>query len=136
MKDDGALSAQPMSIISRPTEYGIDEIGEAAGDANTSTVFWFITSGDSEETSFSIFGNKSGDPLENTAAYRAATGKGGDAFYETAANVTTTSTFFGFYKTKTIHVTGKALKLKHIGTLTEERADRLRAMAAGAYKAK
>jgi len=123
--DGGALSGQPMSIVARPVEYAIAEIGDASGEATSTTILGLFHMGDDPGQQFSILGNKSNQGLEGVAAYRAAVSKGGDAFYQVFSHTTSTGIPL-LWSTKTTKVEGKALKMKHIGTVSEERSDRIR----------
>lgn len=122
---DGSMKAEAMSIVSRPLEYGVTELGDSNGTASKTTILGFITLGDADEFSLPILGAGTKSGLEGAAAYRAATAKGGDAFFQVSSR-TESSGIPGIYSKKTISVTGKALKLNHMGQLTAERADRIR----------
>lgn len=131
--DSARLSGEPHNILTRPLEYGIEQVGDAKGEASSTKILGLFSSGDQAGGAsglLSIFGAGSGDPLENTAAYRAATSVGGDAFY-LLTSVETTSGVPGIYSTRTIKVTGKALKILHLGPMDQQRSDRLRALKSG-----
>lgn len=131
--DRAALSGEAHSILTRPLEYGIEQVGDAQGEASSTTILGFFQTGDESGGAsglLSIFGAGSGDPLENTAAFRAATSVGGDAFY-LLTSVETESGVPGIYSTRTIRVTGKALKILHLGPMDQQRTDRLRALQSG-----
>lgn len=124
VRDRGGMDAEAMSIAARPTEYTVDEIGDSSGTATTTHVLGFLVAGDSVDAGLPILGNPGENPLVKLASYRAATAKGGDAFY----HVTTEKDSFGFgfiYKIETVKVTGRALKVKNLGTMSAERTDKL-----------
>ena len=124
VRDRGSMDAESMSVAARPTEYTVDEIGDSSGTATTTHVLGFLVAGDSVSAGLPILGSPGEDPLVKLASYRAATAKGGDAFY----HVTTEHDVFGFgfiYKIQTVKVTGRALKVKNLGTMSAERADKL-----------
>ena len=124
----GSLAAESLTVVTRPQEFGVDVLGDTSGEASYEKVFFFTISGDKAKTSLPIIGG-SDSPLEALAAYRAAKAKGGDAFYK----VTTHEDSFnvlGIYSRKKVTVTGKALKVKDMGTLSADRADSREAAAA------
>lgn len=124
VRDKGGMYAESMEIMARPTEYTVDEIGDSSGTATQTRVLGFLVAGDSVDAGLPILGNPGENPLVKLASYRAATAKGGDAFY----HVTTEKDAFGFgfiYKIETVKVTGRALKVKNLGTMSADRADKL-----------
>lgn len=131
VRDRGSMDAESMTIVDRPTEYTVDEIGDSSGTATTTRVFGFLVAGDSVDAGLPILGNPGENPLVKLASYRAATAKGGDAFY----HLTTEKDSFGLgfiYKVETVKVSGRALKVKNLGTMSADRADKLSiAKAAG-----
>jgi hypothetical protein len=122
----GALSADALSVISRPQEFGVDVLGDTKGAAKTVKVLGFTIEGDKPDVSLpilSMFGSSKGaDPLETLASFRAAKAKGGDAFYRVTTEWDKFSVGF-IYQRKSVEVTGKALKVKDMGTLSADRAD-------------
>src|SRR5690606_39851574 len=79
--------------------------------------------GDKPDVSLPVLGSaRGGDPLETLAAYRAAKAKGGDAFYQVTSEWDKFNVLF-IYQRKSVEVTGKALKVKDLGTMSAERAD-------------
>ncbi|MCK5875259.1 MAG: hypothetical protein KAG82_11255 [Alcanivoracaceae bacterium] len=123
----GALSAEALSVVSRPQEFGVDVLGDTKGAAKTTKLFGFTIEGDKPDVSLpilSMFGSTKGaDPLETLAAYRAAQAKGGDAFYRVTTEWDKFNVLF-IYQRKSVEVTGKALKVKDLGTLSADRADK------------
>lgn len=131
--ESAALAGEPISILTRPIEYGIEQVGDAQGSASSTTILGIFKMGDQSGGAsglLSIFGAGSGDPLENTAAYRAATSIGGDAFYLLTSQEEE-SGVPGIFSKRTIRVTGKALKVQHLGPVDQQRTDRLRAQQSG-----
>jgi hypothetical protein len=131
----GALAAQPMTVLARPQEFGVDVLGDAKGEAKTTKLFGFTIEGDKPDVSLPILGlfssSKGADPLETLASYRAAQTKGGDAFYHVTSEWDKFNVLF-IYQRKSVQVTGKALKVKDLGTMSADRADeRAQAGAAG-----
>lgn len=120
----GSLAAQSLQVVTRPQEFGVDVLGDSKGSAKVVKLFGFTIEGDKPDVSLPIIGGGGGGaPLEVLAAYRAAQAKGGDAFYR----ITTNWDKFGFgfiYQRQTVEVTGKALKVKDLGTLSADRADK------------
>jgi hypothetical protein len=123
----GALNAQPMTVLARPQEFGVDVLGDAKGKAQTTKLFGFTIEGDKPDVSLPVFGmftsSKGADPLETLAAYRAAQAKGGDAFYRVTTEWDKFNVLF-IYQRKSVEVSGKALKVKDLGTMSADRADK------------
>ena len=135
-------SARPdfdgQKLWSRPLETGVDLGEEISGTADhTSILFGLITTGQGQSNpadilavfAGSIFGKGGGavtDPLIGSAASNAAQTAKADGIYVTQNDVNESNILFGLYSHRTAHVTGKAMKIKVIGQVTEERADRAR----------
>lgn len=129
----GGLADEGMQVVARPIEYGVDEVGDAEGSAAYQKILGF-TVGDTVGSGGifkSLFGSPDSGPLAELASYRAAKSKGGDGFYR----VTTETEEFGIgfiYQRVSIKVTGKALKLKNLGMMSQDRSDALaKAKASG-----
>lgn len=117
-----SINAQTAQIVTRPTEYAYETVGEAIGHAYTKTMFGFHVDGDSVST-MSVAGMAGAGPLESLAAFRAVESLDGDAFFQIATEEERTG-IWGFGTTK-VKVTGKVLKIKDLGTMSAVRADDL-----------
>lgn len=129
----GGLADDAMQVVARPIEYGVEEVGDAEGTAAYQKILGF-TVGDTVGSGGilkGLFGSPDSGPLAELASHRAAKSKGGDGFYR----VTTETEHFGIgfiYERVNIKVTGKALKLKNLGMMSQDRSDALsKAKASG-----
>lgn len=121
---DGALVAQPAVISVRPHEMGLEPVGDAKGSASTEKFLGFTIGGDKpSDLSMPVLGNGAKGALETLACFRAVQPTDGDAFY----SVTTTwdkKNILGIYRKYSVTVTGKSLKIKDMGHVSAERADK------------
>lgn len=120
---NGVLGAQPMMVVSRPHEFGLEMAGDASGTASVEKFLFFTVSGDKPDVTLPIVGKQSRDPLETLACYRAAQSKGGDAFLAVSSEWERKNFLF-LYRKKSVTVKGKSLKITDLGQLSEERADK------------
>lgn len=122
--DTAALEAKALSLQTRPVELGMELSGDSSGEATATRVLGFLVDGDAVKAALPLLGKLSGDPLQEMAAYRAARANGSDAFY--ILRTETDSKGFGFiYNKRTVKVSGKTYKLKDLGLMSAERADKL-----------
>ncbi len=119
---NGGLASQPMMVIARPHEFGMEALGDAKGTASVEKFLCFTISGDRPDVALPIVGRQSRDPLETLACYRAAQSKGGDAFYAVSSEWEKKN-FLGIYRKRSVTVAGKSMKIKDLGELSPERAD-------------
>ncbi len=115
----GSLASAPMTIVSRPTEFGMEVIGEGTGEASNERVLCFNTGPDKVSAKIPLLGNVTGDPLEAIACYRAVEALNGDAFYIVKAERSTEN--FIVVKRDKIKVKGKVLKIKDLGMISPDR---------------
>lgn len=134
VNNTGGLSDEAMQVVARPIEYGVEEVGDAEGRASYQRILGIFTTGDTVGSGGllqNIFGRPDSGPLAELASYRAAKSKGGDGFYR----VTTETEEFSvplLFERREIKVTGKALKLKNLGMMSQDRSDALaKAKASG-----
>ena len=118
------MSAQPMMVTTRPHEFGLETVGDARGRASIEKFLFFTISGDKPDVTLPVLGEKSKHPLETLACYRAAQSKGGDAFYVITSEWEKKN-ILGIYRKHAVVVTGKRMKIKDLGELDPERADKL-----------
>jgi len=121
----GGLAAEPMSVVERPLEYGVETLGDATGDASYKKFLWFTIEGDAAEMSLPIAGLIVTDPLEKIACYRAVQSLKGDGFYKILSE-TDSFNFLYIFRQKSVKVTGKVLKIKDLGMVDQKRADAFR----------
>lgn len=121
---NGSLAAQPMLVVTRPHEYSLDTLGDATGTARTEKFLFFTVAGDRPDVTVPIIGKQARNGLETLACYRAAKSLGGDAFYAVSSEWERETYFLGIYRKAVVTVNGKSLKLKDIGELSPERADK------------
>ena len=119
---NSSLASQPMMIVSRPQEFGLETLGDATGSASIVKFLFFTIDGDRPDASLPIIGKQSRNPLETLACYRAAQSKGGDAFYAISSEWEKQNFLF-LYRKQAVTVSGKSLKIKELGPLSTERAD-------------
>lgn len=135
MRDRARLAAENNNVWSRPTEVGFDiEPNDIQGQARTTTILWFIHIGAEGGSGFldTIFGAVKGVPVDDAvtmtaAADAVATTPGADGIYITQRMETGVS-FGGLFDTRSVTVKGKPTKLKLLGEVDRERADRDRAI--------
>lgn len=120
---NGGLASQPMMVITRPHEFGLEVVGDSTGTATTKKVLFFTISGDRPNVTLPIVGTQSRSPLETLACYRAAQSKGGDAFFAVSSQWEKKNIMY-VYQQQTVTVTGKSMKIKDLGELSAERADK------------
>lgn len=136
LTSDGALQAAPAAIAMRPHELGLEPVGDAEGSASTEKFLFFTISGDKPgDLSMPVFGSGAKSDLERLACWRAAQSNGGDAFYLTST-AWEKEGFLGIYRKRSVKVTGKSLKIKDMGHLSVERAERIKTVKAAAEEAK
>lgn len=127
---DAELRARPASIVTRPTEYAYKTIGSASGEAFEKKILGMVVDGD--KTGASVLGGLKGtSPLEALATFRAVKSLKGDAFFK----LTTEKEGGGFpllYSYEKVKVTGRVLKIEDLGTVTAERADKMKEVEAKA----
>lgn len=119
---NGSLASQPMLVVTRPQEFGLETLGDAKGSASVEKFLFFTIAGDKPDATLPIIGKQSRNPLETLACFRAAQSKGGDAFYAISSEWEKMNFLF-LYRKQAVTVTGKSLKVKDLGPLTTERAD-------------
>lgn len=112
-----------MMVVARPIEFGMETLGDAKGTASVEKFLFFTISGDRPDVSLPIVGKQSRDSLETLACYRAAQSKGGDAFYAISSEWEKMN-LLGIYRKRSVTVTGKSMKIKDLGELSPERADK------------
>jgi hypothetical protein len=123
--DTAALSAQPLTVVTRPTEVAMELVGDASGTASTTHLLGFLIEGDRVAQSLPVFGLvQKDDTLSRLAAYRAARDKGADAFYVLRTEEDATGVGF-LFKKRTVTVHGRSYRLRDLGTMSPERADKL-----------
>jgi hypothetical protein len=138
---DSALSnrSEAATVWDRPQEVGFDFGADATGDATRQCVLGFIcwgSEGESAAAQLSAFvGSLTGnshevdDPLVRAAAAVAVdnTPKAEGIFV--VSHVTDSFNIF-VYEKRTAHVKGKTITLRRIGEVSQDRADKLRNLAA------
>lgn len=119
----GSLQSQPLTVVTRPHEFGVKVVGDSEGTASAFKILFWTVGGDRVDgMTMPVFGSGAYGSLETLACYRAAKENGGDAFY----NVTTQrkkKNFLYIFQKADVKVTGKSLQITDLGDLSEERAD-------------
>lgn len=130
LQNGASLNPESMKIWARPMEYGLEDLGDV--DARAYCVylfgFWAIA-GDTVSIKIPFLGKDKADvgKLGMVAAARAIDRKpGANGIY--VLRTEESGLNFFLFKKKNIVVRGKALKIKDLGIVTEERADRIRAL--------
>jgi hypothetical protein len=121
----GSLRDEPMTVLARPLEYGVETLGDATGEAYTKQFLWFTLDGDKVAVDLLLPGLLVADPIERIACYRAAKSLNGDGFYKVSSEWDKINVL-GLYREKRVKVVGKALKLKDLGLMDAKRADDIR----------
>lgn len=131
IRENGSLDPEPVTIWSRPAEFGVQIIGDISGTAFTTRLFGFTVGGDSVQMANPYALLREGDtlgPLERVAAAHAIDSQpGADGIYVIQTSSSSTNIAW-IYTNKSVTVRGKALKLEDLGYVSEERADRARAL--------
>lgn len=128
--DTAALNAKALTIQNRPVEMGMEQSGESNGEANLYTILGFKVSGDKVRVSLPVIGNMTGDPLKDVAAYKATRANNSDAFYIIRSEEDKFGLGFLFEK-RSVKVWGKTYKVKDLGLMSADRADKLNTAPAG-----
>ncbi len=133
LRASASLDAEAARSWSRPTEVGYDFTGqEIEGSASATSILFGLINFGSGDTSLlsgilgTIRGNEVDSPIARAAAYDAMTKvQDVDGIYVTrqTGNV---FDFLGIYKKQDMTVRGKALRLRVLGEVSQERADRER----------
>jgi hypothetical protein len=147
LTDNTAPNFEGQRIWGRPLETVIELGQDIRGEADsTSVLFGLIATGpdtvDGLSGSLLMFAsnlfsggsNQASDPLVSSAAGNAALNANADGIYVTHVDVDGAN-YLGIYGKRHAVVVGKAIKLKVVGEVSEERSDRdrlLRAIGGGA----
>lgn len=124
----GSLDAEPLRVMSREQEFGVEVVGNASGTAENRKFLFFTIGGDRIDASLPMYGSRGGSQLERLASLRAARSQNGDAFYLVTTE-TEKANILWIYRREKVSVSGKALRTKDLGTISAERADDLRKTA-------
>lgn len=141
LRANTAFSPEASTTWARPTEVGYDFTGqEIEGKASsTSILFGLISFGASDTSLLSsiiglIRGGGTDTAIARAAAYDAMSkAENVDGIYVTRQTGSSFS-FIGLYRSEEVTVRGKALRLRVIGEVSQDRADKerfLRALPAG-----
>jgi len=125
LHNNGSLTAEPMKVMSRPLEYGIETLGAATGEASYKKFLFFTIEGESASMSLPIAGLAVSDPLERIACFKAVQSLKGDGFYKLSSQ-TDSFNFMYIFRQKNTKVTGNVVKIKDLGLVDQPRADSLR----------
>lgn len=125
-----AAAPENHRVWTRPLELGFDLGEDVTGEATVVTILGGLIVVGSEDDAglLQLLGNLSGiggDPLVRAASADAAKRHSTDGVYITWSDVQTSS-FFPFFKRRTAQVKGKAMRLKVLGEVKQERVDRER----------
>ena len=116
VSDTGALSAEPHQIHTKPIAYTLETMGRASGEAYAKKILFITVEGDKTGgVSVPLSGMPMGDPLEQTAAFRAVQKLNGDGFYKIFTEIEKEHFLWFIYSSKKITVTGNVLKIKDLG---------------------
>lgn len=119
-----ALNPKPLTIHTRPVEVGMEIVGDAQAQAYVTRLLGLRVSGDDVNASVQVSGANSNDPLVKLAAYRAARSQQGDAFYVVRVEEKVRGIPL-LVRNRTVNVYGKTLRLRELGMMSAERADKL-----------
>lgn len=134
IKDNGALKADAQKIWTRPFEYGIEPIGETLGFSSQTMIMGFTIAGDKPAAKYDLSPMTLINPmtlassvkdvgqLEQIAIGKAVDGAKADGIYITRLS-TDMKGLWPFYIKRSALVKGKALKLKELGIVEQERND-------------
>jgi hypothetical protein len=120
-----ALSAEPLQVYSRAQEFGFSVVGDATGTAETRKFLFLTIGGDRTDASLPLYGATEGTQLESLAALRAARSLNADGFYQVSTEREKANLLW-IYRREKVTVTGKALRTRDLGTVSAERADKIR----------
>jgi hypothetical protein len=143
-RDRARLAGEPHHVWSRPTEVGYDVLdGEIVGESESTSVIYGVFYngtatagiGDALVGIINAITGRSDvsteDPAVRAAAADAvAKANGVDGIYMTQETDTGTSVLWGFYAHRKVTVRGHPLRLKVIGQVSMERADKIRELEA------
>lgn len=125
----GDLQSQTMAIRSRPSEFGLETLGNTRGSASVTKLFGIKIKGDRGMAAITFLTKPEGHiplGLEAIAASRAIDyTPGADGLYIVRVKKERTG-LLPIYWTNDVTVKGKALKVKDLGIMEVERWDRLR----------
>lgn len=133
-------SFEGQKMWSRPLETSVDMgSDDINGQADETSFLWGLVHTGQDDSGgtggiLAMFASLLGgsqaptDGLIMSAATNAAVTAKVDGIYVTQDDVNKTDILWGLYKHRTAKVTGKSLRVKVIGTVTEERADHARTM--------
>lgn len=122
---NGSLKAEPLEIYSRAQEIGFNVIGDASGTAETRKFLFLTIGGDRTDASLPLLGQTEGTQLEALAGLRASRSLNGDGFYQLTTEREKANLLW-IYRREKVTVTGKVLRSKDLGTVSVERADKIR----------
>jgi hypothetical protein len=132
LQSEAKLAPDAMGIWGRPAEYGVEELGDVEGRASCVYLFMFWPiAGDTVSLDIPVISTPAValDRLGMVAAAHAIDRKpGADGLY--ISRTAKSGQYFLIFSRKEVSVKGKALKLKNLGVISEERADRIRALRA------
>jgi hypothetical protein len=127
--DTSSARFESLNSWSRPVELAVDVLQETEGEAYTEKIFWWTIEGDSPRVSFLswVF---AGDGQEITSLGRVAAARAidrtpeADGLYIT--RIENDSKNYFIYRKERVKVTGRALKINDLGTVSQDRADKVR----------
>ncbi|RHX92493.1 hypothetical protein [Leptospira stimsonii] len=119
------LTVDKTLVWSRPADFAAEiQNDKIEGSVTAGSWLWgYIPTGDQGHSSPRIFGASYSDPLILNAIAAAVKKANVDGFYVVRVTVEKTVGFIGFTEDTTVKVEGKSVKLKYIGTQSEQKAD-------------
>ena len=139
-RDKARLSGEAHKVWARPTEVGFDILdGEIVGESVSTSVIWGAfyngaSSGGIGDALVAIVNAVTGhsgisieDPgVQAAAADAVSKANGADGIYMTQETDTGTSVLWGIYSYRKVTVRGRPMKLKVMGQVAQDRADKER----------